>query len=124
MMNPNAINEVRAVFACMGQPGSCTRCGGSGYRNEDKGWVVVPTAGGRVCFRCRGNGVEPVRKMTDPLRVRRAVIARFHGMIKAGEFEKARFSAERELGRSDPYLPVLVDVYERVLVVTHTSVQS
>jgi hypothetical protein len=40
---------------------ACTRCGGEGYRNDNPHWINVPEAGGKVCFRCRGDGREPAR---------------------------------------------------------------
>jgi hypothetical protein len=107
-----ALAAVEANFARMGEPGSCTRCGGTGYRDEWEGWVVVPTKGGKVCFRCGGDGVEPVRPYTDPRKVRAAVIARMARRVQDGDAYGVGLQADRAR-ENDPFYPVLWDIYDR-----------
>jgi hypothetical protein len=94
----------------------CTRCDGHGVRDDNPNWIVVTDKGvqAKLCFRCKGSGREPPRKLTDPLKVRYAVADKLLPLVEAGKVEAIRKERDHQEGASLMW-PILVDVFERAL---------
>jgi hypothetical protein len=106
------------VIQAMQATKPCTRCGGEGVCEHIPTWLHVQTekAKGKVCFRCKGDGIEPKPKFVDPLVVRYAVAARLLPLVERGEVDKVRVLEDQSRRRDTIYWPVLDDVYTRALV--------
>lgn len=116
---PARILAIRdAILADANTDRDCTRCNGQGVRDDNPNWIVVTenksgiTA--KVCFRCKGNGREPPRKLTDPLKVRYAVANKLLPLVEAGKVEAITKERDHQEGASLMW-PILVDVFERAI---------
>jgi hypothetical protein len=96
----------------------CERCGGSGRREDEKTWYSFQGTGvnevgermiGKVCFKCKGTGVET--KM-HPIFFRRRAI----DTLRERDEAAARRWADRVRETEDnPYRPVLIDIADMIL---------
>lgn len=86
----------------------CTRCNGSGWREDKPNWIDVP-GDGKVCFKCGGHGVETAML---PTFFRRRVF----DYIKVATAVKALEWANKvNADVNNPYRPLLMDAANLIL---------
>jgi hypothetical protein len=65
----DSIREIRATLPQKRADACCTRCGGSGYREDKQNWIDLMD--GKRCFKCNGSGIET---HMEPIFFRRRVV--------------------------------------------------
>ncbi len=114
---PPAVLAARAkILAEHGGGGTCTRCDGEGYLEDNESWIIAEgkKGVGKVCFRCRGDGIEPGDRLPDPLLVRANVIKRLAPIVERGEVLVIAKLAHQFM--SGPFWPCLEDAFHRAQV--------
>jgi hypothetical protein len=81
--------------------------------DDNPHWVLADgkKGVGKVCFRCRGDGIEPGDNLPDPLAVRANVVTKLKPLVQAGEvLAIAKLARQFQSG---PFWPVLEDAFQR-----------
>jgi hypothetical protein len=106
-----AITAMRPKLPQLRPDAGCLRCGGKGYREDKKHWIVIAgqTIHGKVCFKCMGSGIEP---SMEPVFFRRRAI----DTLRCVNETKAREWADKVLDADDnPYQCVLLDIAQAII---------
>ena len=88
---------------------ACTRCGGSGKRNDRESWIHHGSLE-KVCYKCGGSGIET---SMEPVYFRRRAVDYVTKFIREKNYPKLDEWADKVINASEeeqPYRPVLIDV--------------
>lgn len=101
------IVKMRETLPQVRKDARCTRCGGSGYRDDIEYWILLND--GKKCFKCMGSGIETGM---EPVFFRRRVV----DTLRNATIEQAESWANKVYTDwQHVYRPVLMDIVNLIL---------